>query len=179
MIKSFKLVKIDYKYCEYLRKYDNKVSYNKGLKELRPFIGILFKIGKIEYFAPLSSPKPKHKLIKKQIDIVKINGGKYGVVNLNNMIPVTNKNYELLDLDAKPKNRSELKRQILLKAQLRYLNKSYLEIKKKSLILYRLAKSNSLTLKLKNRCCDFILLEQICQKYNLEKSQQTKITLAK
>ena len=49
-----------------------------------------FRLVKInyEYFAPLSSPKPKHQLIKRQIDIVKINDGKYGVVNLNNMISV-------------------------------------------------------------------------------------------
>ena len=44
MYKSFKIVKIDSNYCDYLRKYDNKVSYNAGLKELRPFVGVLFRI---------------------------------------------------------------------------------------------------------------------------------------
>lgn len=57
---SFKLVKVDYKYCDYLRKFDNKIFYNAGKKELRPFLGILFTIDNCEYFAPLSSPKPKH-----------------------------------------------------------------------------------------------------------------------
>ena len=34
MIRNFKIVKVDYKYCDYLRKFDNKVSYNaKILKE--------------------------------------------------------------------------------------------------------------------------------------------------
>lgn len=61
MYKSFKLVKVDYKYCDYLRNFDNKVPYNAGIKDLRPFIGVLFTIDKCEYFAPLSSPKPKHK----------------------------------------------------------------------------------------------------------------------
>ena len=60
MYKSFKIVKVDSKYCDYLRQYDNKVSYNAGTKDLRPFIGVLFMIDKCEYFAPLSSPKPKH-----------------------------------------------------------------------------------------------------------------------
>ena len=46
----FKLVKIDYMYCDYLRKYDKRVVYNKGKKELRPFIGVLFSIGDKEYF---------------------------------------------------------------------------------------------------------------------------------
>ena len=57
LIRNFRLVKVDYKYCDYLRKFDNKVSYNAGIKELRPFIGILFVVDGIEYYAPLSSPK--------------------------------------------------------------------------------------------------------------------------
>ena len=61
MYKKFKIVKVDANYCGFLRKYDEKVVYNAGLKELRPFIGVLFKIDKFEYFAPLSSPKIKHK----------------------------------------------------------------------------------------------------------------------
>ena len=52
MIRNFRLVKVDYKYCEYLRKFDNKVSYNAGIKELRPFIGILFAVDGIEFYAP-------------------------------------------------------------------------------------------------------------------------------
>lgn len=64
MNNGFKIVKIDYKYCDYLRMFDSKVPYNAGSKELRPFVGILFMIDDMEYFAPLSSPKPKHKIIK-------------------------------------------------------------------------------------------------------------------
>lgn len=48
MYKKFKIVKVDYKYCDFLRIYDNKVPYNAGSKELRPFIGILFFVGKCE-----------------------------------------------------------------------------------------------------------------------------------
>ena len=99
MIRNFKIVKVDYKYCDYLRQFDNKVSYNAGVKELRPFIGILFVVENCEYFAPLSSPKVKHMKMKNNLDIVKIAGGRYGVVNFNNMIPVTPKNYELFDMN--------------------------------------------------------------------------------
>ena len=35
LIRNFKIVKVDYKYCDYLRKFDNKVAYNKNEKELR------------------------------------------------------------------------------------------------------------------------------------------------
>jgi len=40
------------------------------------------------YFAPLHSPKEKHKKIShKALDIFKIKDGELGVVNINNMIP--------------------------------------------------------------------------------------------
>lgn len=64
MPEKIRIVKIDHEYCDYLRKYDSRVSYNAGLKELRPFVGILFRIGDMEYYAPLSSPKAKHANLK-------------------------------------------------------------------------------------------------------------------
>lgn len=66
-MRNFKIVRVDSDYCDYLRKFDSKVIYNKGAKKLRPFIGVLFKIEKWEYFAPLSSPKPKHKIMLKYL----------------------------------------------------------------------------------------------------------------
>lgn len=166
MIRNFKIVKVDYKYCDYLRKFDSRVSYNAGIKELRPFIGILFEVNSCEYFAPLSSPKVKHMNMKNNLDIVKINGGRYGVVNFNNMIPVTSKNYELFDLNAIPKDTYELKRQNLLKSQLLWLNKNIKNVKGKALNLYDKYKKGRLDERIKSRCCDFILLEEKCKEYN-------------
>lgn len=60
----FEIVIIDSNYCSFLRKYDNRVCYNAGSKKLRPFIGVLFKVKNNEYYAPLSSPKPKHSELK-------------------------------------------------------------------------------------------------------------------
>lgn len=122
MIKNFKLVKVDYKYCDYLSEYDERVPYNRGIKDLRPFIGILFEVDGIEYFAPLSSPKEKHKKLKNTMDLVKIDNGRYGVINFNNMIPVTNKNYIEFDLYSKPGTKQEFDKQNLLKTQLKWLN---------------------------------------------------------
>jgi len=99
MIINLKIVRVNSNYCDYLRKYDNKVAYNKNEKELRPFIGILFKIEMCEYFAPLSSPKPKHKNMKNTLDFFKIKNGELGAVNFNNMIPVNKNNYSLVDLN--------------------------------------------------------------------------------
>lgn len=42
MYKKIKIVKVDSDYCNFLRKYDDKVSYNAGNKELRPFVGIYY-----------------------------------------------------------------------------------------------------------------------------------------
>ena len=168
LYRKLKIVRIDYKYCDYLRKYDSKVAFNAGNKELRPYVGILFNINNIEYFAPFSSPKEKHKKLKNTLDILKINEGKYGVVNFNNMIPVTKENYIEFDLN----NNDEInnKRIILMNQQLRWLNKNKNEVYKKSLLLYSLYKNNKLPINVKERCCNYILLEKICIKYNENKN---------
>ena len=165
MYKHFKIVKIDYKYCDFLRKYDNKVPYNAGSKELRPFIGVLFMVGKCEYFAPLSSPKVKHKKLKNTLDLMKIEDGVYGVVNFNNMIPVKKGNYIEFDLNKKPKNKDEAFRLELLRNQLRWLTSNKKEIITKSKLLYNLYKSNKLPINVKNRCCNFPLLEIKSKEY--------------
>ena len=166
MYKNFKIVKVDSKYCDYLRQYDNKVSYNAGTKDLRPFIGVLFMIDKCEYFAPLSSPKPKHSKLKNTLDLIKIENGTYGVVNFNNMIPVMNKNYVIFDLNKKTENRAENFRLELLRNQLRWLTANKKDVNTKSKLLYNLYKSNKLPKNVKDRCCNFPLLEEKCREYN-------------
>ena len=166
LIRNFKIVKVDYKYCDYLRQFDSKVSYNARTKEMRPFIGILFVVNGCEYFAPLSSPKVKHINMKNNVDVVKIENGNYGVVNFNNMIPVTSNNYELFDLKTKPKDTYELKWQNLLKAQLLWLNKNIKVVKGKAFKLYEMYKNNKLPERIKTRCCNFLLLEEKCREYN-------------
>ena len=166
MYKKIKLVIIDHEYCNYLRKFDNKVMYNDGYKTLRPFVGILFSIDDIEYFAPLASPKEKHKYIKNKLDIIKIENGEYGVINLNNMIPVTKNNYKEIDLNCIHNDINTNKRIRLLKKQLRFIDKRKKEIFFKSKLLYYLYKNNKLPESIKNRCCNFTLLEKILKKFN-------------
>lgn len=166
MYKDFKIVKVDSKYCDYLRNFDNKVPYNMGEKELRPFIGILFMVGKCEYFAPLASPKPKHKSLKNTIDILLIKKGEYGVINFNNMIPVTNKNYVEFDLSKKSDDRYEKNRIELLRNQLRWITSNKKEVNSKSKLLYNLYKNNKLPKTVMDRCCNFQLLEEKCRDYN-------------
>ena len=69
MAMNLRIVRVNSDYCDYLRSFDNRVSYNKNEKELRPFIGILFVIEDCEYFAPLSSKISK--IVERAIDLVK------------------------------------------------------------------------------------------------------------
>lgn len=137
----FEIVIINSNYCSFLRKYDNRVCYNAGSKKLRPFIGVLFKVKNNEYYAPLSSPKPKHSELKNTLDLIKIENGKLGVINFNNMLPATKNNYKIIDLN---------KKLIILQKSIDYNFK--------------------LPDKVKNRCCNFLLLEEKCKIYDLQKN---------
>ncbi len=166
MFRKIIIVKVDSKYCDFLRKYENKVPYNAGEKELRPFVGILFNIGNCEYFAPLSSPKPKHSRLANTLDLIKIDNGKLGVINFNNMIPVNKSNYNIIDLNEKTNDKNKSARILLLKNQLRWLNKNRVDIYEKSSNLYKKYVNNLLPINVRNRCCNFILLEEKCRDYN-------------
>ena len=164
MILNFKLVKIDYKYCDYLRKYDSRVMYNNGKKELRPFVGVLFIINECEYFAPLTSPKIKHLKMKNTIDFMKIDHGILGAINFNNMIPVWKRNYKIIDIN-KDLN-DDKKYQKLLSEQLSWLNSNNIQVRNKSYKLYSAYKNNKLSNNIQNRCCNYLLLEKVGKEYN-------------
>lgn len=76
-------------YCDFLRQFDKCVPYNFDKKDTRHFVGVLIKINDSLYYAPLTSPKPKHLKMKNQLDFIKIKGGELGAINLNNMIPIS------------------------------------------------------------------------------------------
>lgn len=166
MILKLKIVKVDSKYCDYLRQFDSKVAYNKNEKDLRPFVGVLFEIDKYEYFAPLTSPKPKHLKMKNTLDFFKIKNGELGAVNFNNMIPVMSSNYNLLNLDTVGFNISEKRYYKLLREQRIWLNSNYNSIKNKSRKLYDLYNCGKLSSNIMDRCCNFKLLEKKCEEYN-------------
>ena len=50
-MESLILVRLDSKYCDYLRQFDKRFPYNYDKKELRPFIGVLFEVNDCKYFA--------------------------------------------------------------------------------------------------------------------------------
>ena len=60
----------------------------------------------------------------------------------------------------------EAKYQKLLKEQLSWLNANYEQLKTKSYKLYNLYNEERLKENIKNRCCNFKLLEAKCLEYN-------------
>ena len=167
MKEKLAIVRVNTDYCDYLRKFDNKVAYNKNEKELRPFIGVLFTVNNCEYFAPLSSPKAKHLKMKNMLDFVKIKNGKFGAVNFNNMIPVTAKNYTFVEMKQdKSLSHSESRYRYMLEYQLNWLNENIDQIHNKSFNLYDKYINNKLPAVIKSRCCNFKLLEDKCREYN-------------
>lgn len=112
-------------YCDYLRQFDSRVPYNSENKELTPFVGILCGINESEYFAPLSSPKEKHKKMSNGIDFLKIDNGNLGAVNFNNMIPVGHNNYNTIYFKDEWTKHLDKKYQELLKNQVNWLNANY------------------------------------------------------
>lgn len=159
-MKNLKLYYIDEKYINYLRQFDTNVAYNKSTG--RPYIGIVYTYNNFNYFAPLSSPKPKHININpKAIDIFKIKNGELGVVNINNMIPTPIEELtEVLPTIKEPKYRK------MLEEQLTFLNNHKAELLKKINLFQNMYRKGHLDDNIKNRCCQFILLEEKCLQYN-------------
>lgn len=153
------LYTVDNKYFDFLRKVEPRVPY---VKENRPFIGIVLKIHYKNYFAPLASPKQKHNTMKKQKDLIKIKNGELGVINFNNMIPIPMSKCTKLDINST----KDKKYKLLLNNQVVWCNIHMEEIIETAEKLYNLiCYSNKASTMLKNRCCDFRLLERKCIEY--------------
>ena len=152
------------RYIQYLKQYDDKVAINK--RETRPYIGIVFKIEEIEYFAPFSSPKPKHEKMRNGgVDYRKIDSGKLGIINFNNMIPVPHSELIPLIFD----NIKDKKYKTLLQNQYEHIERDEEGILKTAKNLYRIVTSidelNSFYQTIRSRSCNFKLLEEKCREY--------------
>lgn len=159
------IVRINSDYCNYLRNFDFRVPYNKEQANMRPFVGILFNIQDKEYFAPLSSPKSKHLKMRNTLDFIRIDEGKYGAINFNNMIPIKRDCYEIINLNEKCNSKKEKQYQDLLINQYTWLNINMRLVKNKAANLYKLYMENKLASNIKKRCCNYPLLEEKCDLY--------------
>ncbi|CAL7879217.1 type III toxin-antitoxin system ToxN/AbiQ family toxin [Fusobacterium necrophorum] len=177
-MKRFKFYTVNTDYVKYLREIDNKVTDNspENNKEKRPYIGILIEIGTFKYIAPLSSKKQKFLKMKNTLDFIKINNGKEGAINLNNMIPVKSSFISEYIVE----NEKDLKYKELVENQLSWCNE---EINKRKIRtnaekIYKLLQTEKLPKNIRDRCCNFEALEKQCLGY-ITKLKQEKIEMIK
>ena len=154
---------VEDKYVEYLPKFDNKVMYAKinERKFKRKYIGVLFEINHIKYIAPLSSFKEKHRKMKDNIDFIKI--GDKSVINLNNMFPVNTENIFKINIE----NEKDLNYKQLLRNEYVLCIPKFNKIIKNAKSLY--IQVTQYNMPIKDRCCNFKLLEEKCANYKKDK----------
>jgi len=162
---------VDDNYIEYLRQFDHHIAYNKNQK--RPYIGVVLIVNNHYYFAPLFSPKQKHKTYKNNLSFFRIINPKtknnLGIIRFSDMIPVPQECVYLLDV----KNQSYGYKR-LLSEQYSYINstKSKEKIISKAKKIYDIVCKENTKSKIfqfyKSLCCNFTLLEEKCILYQKE-----------
>lgn len=155
------IYKADIEYCNYLSYYEPKIPYVKDEKQNRPFIGVVLCVNGKNFFAPLTSPKQKHIEMKDMQDFLKIDNGKLGGINLNNMMPIPRRYLNKINIE----NIKDIKYRKMLLNQLNWINRNMLRINNRARNLYYLVTQNKAGQKLIDRCCDFRLLEYRCQEF--------------
>ena len=151
-------------YIAYLRGFDTSVSDNKH--ESRPYVGVVIQIDDMKYYAPLTSPKPKHQKMKNGKDFRKINGGQYGAINFNNMIPVPDNAVISMSINNEP----DAQYRRLLQNQYQAVLSDFSEIEKtaknlRDLVLTADEDLSPYDLRIKNRCCNLKKLEEVYASY--------------
>lgn len=160
-------------YVQYLQNFDNKVQNIEYSQRTKPYIGIVLKIDKYEYYVPISSLKEKHYKMHENIDFLKIttNNKLLSVINLNNMIPIQENNIIRLEYNDISKyihfenDKEKVSYIALLRKEISQINKRKEEIAKRARRLYEL-KYKFPDAKISRRCCDFKLLEKKSIEYN-------------
>ncbi|MBO5004522.1 MAG: type III toxin-antitoxin system ToxN/AbiQ family toxin [Clostridia bacterium] len=155
--------KINEKYVKYMSKFDNRISKSYDEKRRRPFIGIVLNVEGILYFAPFTSPKRKHVTMKNTIDFLKIDDGRLGAINFNNMIPIPIEECIKIDIE----NEQDKNYKALLHKQINWCNKreNVDIILNRAKKIYEKVLNKKLPEQVINRCCDFNMLEGKLREY--------------
>ena len=156
-----KIYEVNPQYIDFLVLHAPHLFQNKqpGQHNERKYIGIILIVNGMNYFAPLSSFKTKHKKMKNGLDFIKI--GDYAVINLNNMFPVPDGEYKYVDIPT-VKNHQHRK---LLMSEYRIIRKLQDKIMKNAAEVYKHKIRKGNTTALAKRCNDFCLLEDKSKKF--------------
>lgn len=158
-MQNLKIYEVNGKYINYLSQIQDHLFISDGSKRNRKYIGIVLVINNFKYFVPLSSFKDKHKTMKESVDFIKIRD--YAVINLNNMVPVPESDFKLIDISII----SDQSYKFLLQAEIREINKQKARIYKNAEIVYKhKIRFNNSTL-LGKRTNDFKNLEKALISY--------------
>lgn len=140
-------------------KFTYSATEKKEQRNERKYIGIVLTINDMNYFAPLSSFKEKHKRMPEMRDFIKI--GSYAVINLNNMFPVPEGIYKYINFDSV----EDFQYKKLLFEEYRIIRSKQDIILKNAITVYNHKLKNNNTA-LAKRCVDFKKLEILCKCYN-------------
>ena len=159
MKNNIRIYRVKSKYIKYLSMYQEHIFAQDAEKDNRKYVGVVFEIKGMKYFAPLSSFKDKHKKMKESIDFIKIKD--YAVINLNNMIPVPNS--QIVDIDINKEKEPSYR--YLLQAESREISRQKNRIRKNAELVYSHKKHNDNSTDLAKRTNNFELLEKLCKEY--------------
>lgn len=159
-MENLRLYKISDHYVHYLHSRDNKVPYNKGAK--RPYVGIVFSFGGFNYYVPMAN----HEKIKPGKHIVKLDGGRYGLLGFNNMLPIHRDALIVFDISKDP----DSKYRALLQHQISLCNRIKADILNHAQLTY-FDVVNEKNKFLMSISCDFKKLEKACREYRPDFAQ--------
>lgn len=172
-MESLRIYRVSEQYIRYLNSRDSKVQFNKNAK--RPYVGVVFTFGRFKYFVPMESPKENHQNIKPGKHILKLDGGRYGLLGFNNMIPVHKD--ALIEFDINAESDEKYKR--LLQRQAALCNRMKADILNHAQMTYFdvISGKNKFLVTVS---CDFKKLEKACREYKKDfKPKEKSKTAAK
>jgi protein AbiQ len=162
-MENLKIYEIENSYIDHLVPFAPHLFHNKkeNQENERKYIGIILTVNGLDYFAPLSSFKEKHKKMKNNMDFLKV--GNYAVINLNNMFPAP------LNLckSVKIENIKNEHYKNLVRAEYRIIKQKTEQILINAKHVYNHKMINDGKPKLSQRCNDFKLLEEKCKEYKI------------
>ncbi len=198
-MKELNIYDVNLKYIRDLHKYDSNVMSQSPQvnKNTRCYIGIIIMVNGQHNCIPFSSGnKTKFQNKKSNIDMIKVyddskknNDGTFkllSVLNINNMIPVSEKviskvNLNISNSDSTP----EKMRKILLQKELKWCRKNFDLIERRARKVYdQVTNYPDKNRNLVRRCCNFKRLEEIVachakRKKLTSKTQKIRLKLPK
>lgn len=151
---------IDENYINYLKQYDNKIPNYSYLKHDKFYCGVVLQINKRNYYAPISHFKIKQRTnfpIYNQKNII-------STVRLCFMFPIPNNQNILNGINFSIVRATDPKYANLLQQEYSYCVNHLKDLENQAYKVYKIGTTK--THPLNYTCCDFKLLESICNNYD-------------